>query len=67
MKGVPVIGDSERDLTAAHAVDARPILVLTGNGRKTKAELERKGIGIECHEDLLSAARALVGESGRTR
>jgi D-glycero-D-manno-heptose 1,7-bisphosphate phosphatase len=67
MKGVPLVGDSERDLTAARAVDARPILVLTGNGRKTKAELERQGIGIECHEDLLSAARALVSESGGGR
>jgi D-glycero-D-manno-heptose 1,7-bisphosphate phosphatase len=33
--GVPVIGDSLRDLQAAVAVDAQPILVLTGKGEKT--------------------------------
>ena len=65
MKGVPVVGDSERDLAAARAVDARPILVLTGNGLKTRDELDGQGIPIECHEDLLSAAKALVSESGR--
>lgn len=65
MKGVPVIGDSERDLAAARAVDARPILVLTGNGPGTRDDLQRRGIPIECHEDLLSAAKALVSEPGR--
>jgi D-glycero-D-manno-heptose 1,7-bisphosphate phosphatase len=33
--GVPVIGDSRRDLEAAIAVGARPILVETGKGRRT--------------------------------
>jgi D-glycero-D-manno-heptose 1,7-bisphosphate phosphatase len=63
MRGVPVIGDSERDLQAAAAAGARPVLVLTGNGCKTRDELERQGMRIECHEDLLAAARALVAES----
>lgn len=64
MKGVAVVGDSERDLAAARAVDARPILVLTGNGLKTREELERQGIAVECHQDLLSASKALLHESG---
>jgi D-glycero-D-manno-heptose 1,7-bisphosphate phosphatase len=34
LTGVPVIGDSKRDLEAAVAVNAAPILVLTGNGQK---------------------------------
>ena len=33
---VPVIGDSARDAAAAAAAGARPWLVLTGNGRKTR-------------------------------
>ena len=65
MKGVAVVGDSERDLAAARAVDARPILVLTGNGLKTRDELDRQGIPVEWHEDLRSAAEALVRESAR--
>jgi D-glycero-D-manno-heptose 1,7-bisphosphate phosphatase len=33
----PCVGDSLRDLQAAAAVGGRPILVLTGKGRKTRA------------------------------
>jgi D-glycero-D-manno-heptose 1,7-bisphosphate phosphatase len=35
MTGVPCIGDSLRDLNAADAVGAQPMLVLTGKGEKT--------------------------------
>ncbi|MCK9283005.1 MAG: D-glycero-beta-D-manno-heptose 1,7-bisphosphate 7-phosphatase [Rhodocyclaceae bacterium] len=35
---VPVVGDSLRDLQAAVAVGAQPILVLTGKGPKTHAD-----------------------------
>jgi D-glycero-D-manno-heptose 1,7-bisphosphate phosphatase len=38
LTGVPSIGDSLRDLQAAAAVDARPILVLTGKGRQTASD-----------------------------
>lgn len=36
LAGVPVIGDSDRDIEAAAAVRASPILVLTGKGKKTR-------------------------------
>ena len=36
LEGVPVVGDSLRDLQAAAAAGARPVLVLTGKGRKTR-------------------------------
>jgi len=35
LTGVPCVGDSVRDLQAAAAVDAQPILVLSGKGEKT--------------------------------
>ena len=35
MTGVPCVGDSERDLLAAQAVGAQPMLVLTGKGETT--------------------------------
>lgn len=38
MTGVPVIGDSLRDLQAAEAVGALPVLVLTGKGERTLRE-----------------------------
>ena len=36
LDGVPMIGDSLRDVAAAAAAGAQPWLVLTGNGRKTR-------------------------------
>ncbi len=38
MTGVPCVGDSVRDLEAAAALGAQPILVLTGKGEKTLRE-----------------------------
>jgi D-glycero-D-manno-heptose 1,7-bisphosphate phosphatase len=37
---VIVVGDSRRDLEAALAAGARPVLVRTGNGAKTEADLD---------------------------
>jgi D-glycero-D-manno-heptose 1,7-bisphosphate phosphatase len=36
LAGVPSVGDSLRDLQAAAAAGAQPMLVLTGKGAKTK-------------------------------
>jgi D-glycero-D-manno-heptose 1,7-bisphosphate phosphatase len=38
MSGVPVVGDGLRDLQAAEAVGAQPMLVLTGKGERTLRE-----------------------------
>lgn len=57
--GVPVIGDSARDLEAARAAGARPILVRTGNGARTEAEFG----GVEVYDNLAAAAAALLSES----
>ena len=38
MKGMPVVGDSLRDLQAGVAVGCQPYLVLTGKGAKTQAD-----------------------------
>lgn len=37
LRGVPVVGDSLRDLQVADSVDAWPLLVKTGKGKKTLA------------------------------
>lgn len=37
LNGIPVVGDSLRDVQAAQAVGARPILVRTGKGERTLA------------------------------
>lgn len=60
LAGVPVIGDSLRDLEAAAAAGARPILVRTGNGRETEKALPGELASIEIFDDLAAAAAALV-------
>lgn len=68
LDGVPVVGDAERDLVAAAAVGARPILVLTGKGRATRDALARRGERVEVYADLRAAADALIAgnaENGR--
>ncbi len=62
LTGVPVIGDSPRDLQAAAAAGARPILVRTGNGRKTEASLHGELATIEIFDDLAATATALLQE-----
>ncbi len=37
LRGVPIVGDSLRDLQVADSVDAWPLLVKTGKGKKTLA------------------------------
>lgn len=60
LEGIPMIGDSERDLQAARAVGGRPILVKTGNGLKT---LEEDHDVEEVYDDLAAAAAQLMKEN----
>ena len=57
---VPVIGDSLRDLQAAAAVGAEPILVRTGNGANTEQQLPAELRDTDVFDDLAAAAAALV-------
>jgi D-glycero-D-manno-heptose 1,7-bisphosphate phosphatase len=65
--GIPVIGDALRDIKAAQAVGAMPVLVRTGKGEATlKTEADAlKNIAI--FDDLAAAAEAiLLSPSART-
>lgn len=59
LAGVPMVGDALRDLQAAAAVGARPVLVLTGKGRKTR---DAGGLppGTEIYPDLAAYAAHLA-------
>jgi D-glycero-D-manno-heptose 1,7-bisphosphate phosphatase len=59
LTGVPAIGDSLRDLQAAVAVDAKPILVLTGKGAKT-AEGPELPPGTPVYADLAAAVAKIA-------
>lgn len=58
---VPVMGDSMRDLDAAIAVDAIPILIRTGKGINTEKALPA-GNAIPVYDNLESAVEALLNE-----
>ncbi|WP_456417830.1 D-glycero-beta-D-manno-heptose 1,7-bisphosphate 7-phosphatase [Thiolapillus sp.] len=65
LEGVPVIGDSLRDLQAARAVHARPLLVRTGKGANTVEQLReiRDMKEIPVFDDLSQAIDCLLQES----
>lgn len=56
---VPMVGDSRKDIEAAAAAGARPVLVLTGNGRKT-LDAGNLPEGTEVHADLAAFAAKLA-------
>ncbi|MFQ5634575.1 MAG: D-glycero-beta-D-manno-heptose 1,7-bisphosphate 7-phosphatase [Gammaproteobacteria bacterium] len=64
LDGVPVIGDSARDLDAALAAEAQPVLVRTGNGRRTESDLGADS-PIRVYDDLRAAAAAIIAERRR--
>ena len=59
LDGVPVIGDSLRDIEAARAVGATPFLVRTGKGSQAEGQLPASW-GVAVFDDLAQAAEALV-------
>lgn len=59
LSGVPVVGDSLRDLQPAAAMGAKPYLVLTGKGVKTKAA-DSLPEGTQVHENLAAVVASLV-------
>lgn len=62
LKNVPAIGDALRDLEAARAVGARPILVRTGRGEAALKELGANAAFTEVYPNLGSAVAQLLGE-----
>jgi len=60
LKDVPAIGDALRDVQAARAVGARPILVQTGKGEAARQRGEGLD-GVAIYPDLAAAVDALLG------
>lgn len=59
LEGVPAVGDALRDLAAARAVGAKPVLVRTGKGERTIANGE--GLeGVPVYADLAAYVAALL-------
>jgi D-glycero-D-manno-heptose 1,7-bisphosphate phosphatase len=60
---VPVVGDSERDIQAAIAAGARPILVLTGNGITTRDSFATEGRQVDTYASLAMFVDSLLESS----
>ena len=60
LENVPLVGDSWSDVQAAQAAGARPILVLSGNGERTKNEHNLENIPV--FKDLLDFARTWIAQ-----
>lgn len=59
----PAIGDSLRDLSAAKTANCIPILVLTGNGKKTLEKLPPELKDIATYNTLADAVDALLSDN----
>ncbi|MCB1754728.1 MAG: D-glycero-beta-D-manno-heptose 1,7-bisphosphate 7-phosphatase [Gammaproteobacteria bacterium] len=62
LAGVPVVGDSLRDLQAAMAVGAMPVLVLTGKGARTLENNMGLEENIAVYDDLATFVENLLEE-----
>lgn len=60
LTGVPVIGDSWRDIEVARRIGCTPILVLTGNGEQTLEEYPELEKTIQIFPNLLAATEAII-------
>lgn len=58
---IAVVGDSQRDIEAAVAIGASPILVRTGKGRRTEGALPRRLHGVPVVDDLKTAVSVILG------
>lgn len=61
LKGVPAVGDNLRDIEAAQAVGAKPVLVRTGKGMET-IKSGKLPAGVEIHDDLSAYVDALLAQ-----
>lgn len=60
LETVQVVGDSLRDLEAARAAGAKPVLVRTGNGRQTEAQHADRLSDVRIYDSLGDFVSALL-------
>lgn len=60
LDGIPAIGDALRDIQAARAAGAQPVLVRTGRGALTMRDHYHELRNVPIYDDLAAAARHIV-------
>lgn len=63
LTAVPAIGDSIRDIQAAQAAGANPMLVRTGKGQYTLEKHPELATQIACYDNLASAVDVLLAKN----
>ena len=63
LNGSPVVGDSVRDIRAARAASAKPLLVRTGKGVRTLADQSESCANVPIFDDLAAVADYLINQS----
>lgn len=61
LKTVTVVGDAMRDIEAARAVQAKPVLVLTGKGRQTRKSAKEL-VKVPCYRNLSHFVDGILAE-----
>jgi len=63
LQGVPLVGDSLKDIQAARKMGCQPFLVKTGKGMQTLASCDSQELdGVQVVESLQVATRLILGE-----
>ena len=60
LQGVPIVGDSVRDIRAARAANAWPLLVRTGKGAVTIEQETESCANVQVFDDLAAVADYLI-------
>lgn len=60
LQGVPVVGDSVRDIRAARAANAWPLLVRTGKGARTLEQEAESCANVQVFDNLAAIATFLI-------
>ena len=60
LERVHAVGDSVRDIDAAVAAKAKPVLVRTGFGREAERDLKARGQKVPTYDNLAAFAAALI-------
>ncbi|MEW8506711.1 MAG: D-glycero-beta-D-manno-heptose 1,7-bisphosphate 7-phosphatase [Candidatus Thiodiazotropha sp.] len=67
LRGVPVVGDSVRDIEAALEVEANPVLVRTGKGERAEVQLKKAHPQVAVYKNLSSFTEQLIRQDRTDR
>jgi D-glycero-D-manno-heptose 1,7-bisphosphate phosphatase len=67
LQGIPIVGDSIRDIEAAISVKAIPFLVRTGKGERSIGQLQNRYPEVPVYDDLYSVTTYLTDQKSSNK